>query len=236
MVDFSPRVLDFTTLTDVPAKFIDSFCDISSVSKHFKGELGRFTPCFTDIVVLGAAHWADYISTILTWTLLTAAFIMELDSFVIRRSWLLRFTVCFLFAGELAKLRFVIKLTESPDYFFYLYCVYAGLQGWLALLALVAFPGGSGLELKYAPDGFDYVALDAGTGVGSDETCPEHRASIVSQLTFSWITPLMRTGYKNPLQFEDVWQLPPSDRMSALAPPFGRYWADEVKKSGGPSL
>lgn len=53
--------------------------------------------------------------------------------------------------------RFVVKLTDHPDYFFYLYCVYAGLQGWLALMALVAFPGGSGLELKYAPDGFDYV-------------------------------------------------------------------------------
>lgn len=53
--------------------------------------------------------------------------------------------------------RFVVILTEHPDYFFWLYIVYTALQGWLALLALVHFPHGSGLELKSAPEGFEYV-------------------------------------------------------------------------------
>ena len=39
-----------------------------------------------------------------------------------------------------------------------------------------------------------------------------------------------------PLQFEDVWKLPVGDRMSSLAEPFDRYWTDETKKRGGPSL
>lgn len=37
------------------SKFVDSVCDPESVSQHFRGELGRFTPCFTDIVILGAS-------------------------------------------------------------------------------------------------------------------------------------------------------------------------------------
>lgn len=53
--------------------------------------------------------------------------------------------------------RFVLLLTKHPDYFFWLYIVYIALQGWLALLALVHYPHGSSLELKYAPDGFEYV-------------------------------------------------------------------------------
>lgn len=48
---------------------------------------------------------ADYISTILTWVLFTAAFSLELNNFVASKGWLLRFSVCFLFAGQLAKLR-----------------------------------------------------------------------------------------------------------------------------------
>ena len=39
-----------------------------------------------------------------------------------------------------------------------------------------------------------------------------------------------------PLQFEDVWQLPPGDSMSTLAGPFGQHWKDESTRRGGPSL
>jgi hypothetical protein len=35
--------------------------------------------------------------------------------------------------------------------------------------------------------------------------CPEATANIFSTLTFSWMTPLMKLGYKQPLLMEDLW-------------------------------
>ena len=48
---------------------------------------------------------ADYASTIFTWVLFAAAFSMELNHFAVSSGWLLRFSIWFLFAGQLAKLR-----------------------------------------------------------------------------------------------------------------------------------
>lgn len=42
--------------------------------------------------------------------------------------------------------------------------------------------------------------------------CPEWTAGIFSSLTFSWLNPLIRKGYKTPLQDKDIWSLPPTDR------------------------
>ena len=44
---------------------------------------------------------------------------------------------------------------------------------------------------------------------------PFATASIFSQLTFSWITPLMVLGYQRPLQATDLWKLP--DEQASLA-------------------
>jgi len=42
--------------------------------------------------------------------------------------------------------------------------------------------------------------------------CPEWGAGVLSSLTFSWLSPLIRKGYKAPLQDKDIWTLPPTDR------------------------
>jgi hypothetical protein len=36
---------------------------------------------------------------------------------------------------------------------------------------------------------------------------PELKSNIFSRLIFDWVTPLIRQGYKNPLQIYDIWQL-----------------------------
>ena len=41
----------------------------------------------------------------MTWLLFAVAFIAELDRYVPTRTWLLRFPILFIFAGEIAKLR-----------------------------------------------------------------------------------------------------------------------------------
>lgn len=48
---------------------------------------------------------AEYGLSAVTWLLFTAVFINELDRFVPHRTWLLRFPILFIFAGEIAKLR-----------------------------------------------------------------------------------------------------------------------------------
>lgn len=48
---------------------------------------------------------AEYGLSAVTWLLFSVAFICELNKFVPHRTWLLRFPILFIFAGEIAKLR-----------------------------------------------------------------------------------------------------------------------------------
>ncbi|KAJ4413748.1 ATP-binding cassette transporter yor1 [Gnomoniopsis sp. IMI 355080] len=41
------------------------------------------------------------------------------------------------------------------------------------------------------------------------EVSPEHKASFISRMFFTWQGPLMRTGYKRPLQQNDIWKVNP---------------------------
>ncbi|KAJ1825710.1 hypothetical protein LPJ56_002546, partial [Coemansia sp. RSA 2599] len=64
---------------------------------------------------------------------------------------------------------------------------------------------------------------------------PEERANIFSQLTFSWMTPLLEQGYRKPLQLEDTWELGFEYRPDIVTEQFQRNWRDELR-SGRPSL
>ncbi|CAL8468910.1 g8451 [Coccomyxa elongata] len=286
-----------------PDKFIDSFCDPQFVKEDFKGALGAFTPCFTDIVILGTAHvcavlltiarllfvrrqcryqpyrlhglarvmqcsaivaslvcllvelfqlnariaadptpliqgdiapfeWAEYALSAVTWLLFTVAFICELDRFVPHRTWLLRFPILLIFAGEIAKFRFVLMLAEQHDYFFVLYIINFAAEGWLAILALFHYPSEDNMEAL--PDDPNNPELPS--SAPADETiCPEATANIFSTITFSWVGGLMKKGYKKPLQFEDMWKLPPQDEVSNIASSFERAWQRELTKKR-PSL
>ncbi|KAI9739621.1 MAG: hypothetical protein M1834_006339 [Cirrosporium novae-zelandiae] len=46
----------------------------------------------------------------------------------------------------------------------------------------------------------------------------EYGASFFSQLTFHWMGPLMRTGYKRPLELNDVWLVNPNRSVEVLSP------------------
>ena len=39
-----------------------------------------------------------------------------------------------------------------------------------------------------------------------------------------------------PLQFEDIWELPPDDRVDQLAKRFRPIWQEQLERRGGPSL
>ncbi|KAI5478725.1 putative ABC metal ion transporter [Pseudohyphozyma bogoriensis] len=61
--------------------------------------------------------------------------------------------------------------------------------------------------------------------------CPRVRANIYSRLTFGWMTPMMKEGYKKFLTEEDLWALPPDDTALALGTRLERAWMSRVEKA-----
>ncbi|KAI9887687.1 MAG: hypothetical protein M1823_000551 [Watsoniomyces obsoletus] len=74
-----------------------------------------------------------------------------------------------------------------------------------------------------------YQALD------EQEECPVETANIFSRLTFAWMTPLMKHGYRAFLTEEDLWNLRPSDQSNTTGSQFQHAWSKEVEKKH-PSL
>ncbi|KAI8377534.1 multi drug resistance-associated protein MRP [Radiomyces spectabilis] len=65
--------------------------------------------------------------------------------------------------------------------------------------------------------------------------CPEAHTNIFGNLTFGWMTPLMRLGYQKPLIMDDLWNLKHEDQSAVIGGSFEKYWSLEMKKEK-PSL
>ncbi|KMU72653.1 bile pigment transporter 1 [Coccidioides immitis RMSCC 3703] len=71
--------------------------------------------------------------------------------------------------------------------------------------------------------------------LGDEDECPYEYADIFSVLTFSWMTPLMKYGYKNFLTQDDLWNLRKRDTTRVTGDQLEKVWDAELKKKG-PSL
>ena len=71
--------------------------------------------------------------------------------------------------------------------------------------------------------------------LGDEDECPIEYADIFSVLTFSWMTPLMKYGYKEYLTQDDLWNLRRGDTTKATGDILEQMWADELEKKR-PSL
>ena len=71
--------------------------------------------------------------------------------------------------------------------------------------------------------------------LGDEDECPIEYADIFSVLTFSWMTPLMKYGYKEYLTQDDLWNLRRGDTTKATGDVLEQMWADELEKKR-PSL
>ncbi|KAH7391842.1 P-loop containing nucleoside triphosphate hydrolase protein [Pyrenochaeta sp. MPI-SDFR-AT-0127] len=49
------------------------------------------------------------------------------------------------------------------------------------------------------------------------EVCPEYSAPLLSRLTWQWMHPLMRVGYKRPLEKNDIWSVNPDRSADVMA-------------------
>lgn len=71
--------------------------------------------------------------------------------------------------------------------------------------------------------------------LGDEDECPFEYADIFSVLTFSWMTPLMKHGYKNFLTQDDLWNLRRKDTTEVTGVRLEKIWERELEKKK-PSL
>ncbi|OAP61199.1 hypothetical protein AYL99_03400 [Fonsecaea erecta] len=66
--------------------------------------------------------------------------------------------------------------------------------------------------------------------LGADDECPYEYADIFSVLTFGWMTPLMKFGYKNFLTQDDLWNLRNRDTTRVTGDKLQKAWEIELEK------
>ena len=71
--------------------------------------------------------------------------------------------------------------------------------------------------------------------LGDEDECPIEYADIFSVLTFSWMTPLMKHGYKQYLTQDDLWNLRTRDSTKVTGATMEDSWSRELTKKR-PSL
>ena len=73
-----------------------------------------------------------------------------------------------------------------------------------------------------------------GSGTGETFTfqppSPELTCSHLASIFYSWYDGLALTGYKRPLQAEDMWPLKPENTSKDIAQEFNKYWEPTLKQ------
>lgn len=77
--------------------------------------------------------------------------------------------------------------------------------------------------------------LSAYEALGDSDECPYNYADVFSILVFSWMTPMMKFGYKNYVTQEDLWNLRERDATRSTSTTFRDAW-DRQLESSNPSL
>ncbi|KAL2913401.1 hypothetical protein HK105_207146 [Polyrhizophydium stewartii] len=72
---------------------------------------------------------------------------------------------------------------------------------------------------------------DAATGpLGAS---PEFRTNVLVRWTYGWLNPLLRRGFRHPLQHDELWQLDERLTAAAIGKRLLDAWAAELKRPGG---
>jgi ATP-binding cassette subfamily C (CFTR/MRP) protein 1 len=127
----------------------------------------------------------------------------------------------FLLIAWSVKLRSLISQQIYDEHlpYFIAYCVGFGLS-WVEF----------GLEWLVPKKKSAYDAL------GDEDECPIEYATVFSILTFSWMTPMMREGYKKFLTEDDLWNLAKRDTTKSTGGAFQKAWDHELLTKKHPSL
>ncbi|APA10145.1 hypothetical protein sscle_06g049150 [Sclerotinia sclerotiorum 1980 UF-70] len=127
----------------------------------------------------------------------------------------------FLNIAYTVKLRSLISQQIYHEHlpYFTAYCIGFGLS-------LIEF----GLEWLVPKKQSVYSALE------DEDECPVEYATVFSILTFGWMTPMMKQGYKKYLTEDDLWNLAKRDTTKACSETFEESWEYEIEHKKNPSL
>ena len=104
------------------------------------------------------------------------------------------------------------------------------------LAYFVTFAVGLGLALiEFVAEWLIPKRVSAYDALGDDDECPIEYADVFSILTFSWMTPMMKFGYKEYLTQDDLWNLRRRDTTRVTAEGFERAWEKQLERKR-PSL
>ena len=95
-----------------------------------------------------------------------------------------------------------------------------------------------GLSLAILEFALEYLVpkkQSAYDALGDEDECPIEYADVFSILTFSWMTPLMKYGYREYLTQDDLWNLRKRDTTKVTGLMLEETWTEELEKKR-PSL
>ncbi|XP_059280880.1 ABC transporter C family member 12-like isoform X1 [Lycium ferocissimum] len=168
----------------------------------------------------------------LAWIFIVLMNLVETKVYIKEFRWYVRFGVIYVLVGELVILNFILSMQSFYSrftlYIYYSSVICQVLFGALLLIHLPhldPFPGYVPLRSESVDDNNDETIL------GADHICPERHASILSRISFGWITPLLQRGYNRPITVKDVWKLDSWDQTEILsARLFQNCWAEESQR------
>ncbi|XP_027504551.1 multidrug resistance-associated protein 1-like isoform X3 [Corapipo altera] len=75
------------------------------------------------------------------------------------------------------------------------------------------------------------VSYERLSPTGTEKYITEENAFFFSKLTYSWFSRVISTGYKKPLEREDLCEVNESDSPYSVCPKFEKQWRKEIQKS-----
>ena len=191
--------------------------------------------------------------TALAWSWIGLVMLIELSGLFEKNShWLMTFSVALQQAGYTIKLYYLVetRLRENEPLFASFFQILFLAQFVLVSCIFLSFchvPGDAHYTLSRAVGGGKAVVMpgdialddlgDKGTtqeGVIDDEASahplPESQSSCCSRLTFGWMSPLLKLGYKTPLTAATIFALPRWEQSAPLSQRFQQQWDKELQR------
>eukprot|EP00897_Mesotaenium_endlicherianum_P007283 jgi/Mesen1/6583/ME000336S05803 len=157
---------------------------------------------------------------VIAWTLAALTLTKETKSNARRGWWYMRFSVLFVIAGQLARLRHTLIMLESYQGTLYQIsytCFVIEALGHILLgeLAIFFYPTSSKSnqqeDAAEAQDQEERANSYEPLQRGDNFVCPEYGSGFAARATFRWVWPIVQQGAKRPLHDSDLWQLDPKD-------------------------
>ncbi|KAG6416777.1 hypothetical protein SASPL_124215 [Salvia splendens] len=180
---------------------------------------------------LAPYEMASLVIEAVTWCSILLMIGLETKVYIRESRWAVRFGVIYALVGDAVMLNLVLSVKEYYDWsVLALYASEVAVQVLFGVLLAVyipdldPYPGYTPIQTE-SEDNTAYEELP-----GGEQICPERQANLISQITYSWMSQIMKLGYRRPLTEKDVWQLDSWDKTETLNDSFQKSWAKEIRK------